>query len=178
MFFGRMDEAGTRAEHLWSIEDNPLAAIAFWSLAKQRGVEVKQVSSPTAKEFANLLEVRVSGQEKERTAVGTIFGNRYPRIISIDGFRMELNPEGHIVVILNEDKPGVLGRYGTVFGNNHINIADLTFSRNRRGGLAVVGINLDQRPSDKVMEEVEHLEFVKKAFYLELPPLPEEERSE
>ena len=96
----------------------------------------------------------------------------------VDGYQVELKPEGHVVVILNEDRPGVLGRYGTVFGNNHINIADMTFSRKKKSGLAVVGINLDQAPTEAVMAQVRKLDFVEAAYYLKLPELPAEESDE
>ena len=73
---------------------------------------------------------------------------------STGAVRMELKPEGEVVIIFNVDKPGVLGRYGTVFGNNRINIADMTFSRKMKKGLAVVGINLDQDTTEKVTDEI------------------------
>ncbi|MFB3892086.1 MAG: phosphoglycerate dehydrogenase [Phycisphaerae bacterium] len=164
---------GLLAPHL----DQPVNVINAPLLARQRGVEVEQITSDRIKEFANLMEVTVHTDVMKRSAVGTIFGNKFPRIIALDGYRMEMKPEGHVAVIFNEDKPGVLGRYGTIFGNNNINIADLTFSR-KKSGLAVVGLNLDQRPSAAVMEEIAHLEFVKAAYYMQLPELPSEEKEE
>ena len=147
-------------------------------LAKQRGVEVEQITSARIREFANLMEVTVHTEGGKRSAVGTIFGNRFPRIIAIDGYRMEMKPEGHVVIIFNEDRPGVLGRYGTIFGNNDINIADLTFSRKKRSGIAVVGLNLDEAPSEKLMDEIRSLEFVREARYMHLPDLPAEEQED
>ncbi|KKL03975.1 hypothetical protein LCGC14_2620720, partial [marine sediment metagenome] len=114
----------------------------------------------------------------KRTVVGTIFGNKFPRILSIDGFRMELKPEGHVVIILNEDRPGVLGRYGTAFGNRNINIADLTFSRKKRSGLALVGVNLDEEATPEVLEEIRQLGFVRDVHYLHLPELLADEQEE
>ena len=154
--------------------DLPVNVINAPLLAQQRGIEVQQVTSAKVREFANLMEVTVHTDKQKRSATGTIFGNRFPRVIAIDGFRMELKPEGHVVIIINDDRPGVLGRYGTVFGNNNINIADLTFSRKMKSGLALVGINLDQVPSEKVMREVRDFELVKSAWYLHLPELPQE----
>jgi len=121
------------------------------------------------------MEVTVHTAQGRRSLVGTIFGNKFPRVIAIDGYRMELKPEGHVVIIFNEDLPGVVGRYGTIFGDRKVNIADMTFSRKRKSGLAVVGINLDQAPPDGTMEEIRSLELVNDAFCLELPELPPEE---
>ncbi len=145
-------------------------------LAKERGLEVEQITSPKIKEFANVMEVRITTDKMTRTISGTIFGSKFPRVISIDGYRMEMKPEGHVLIIFNEDKPGVLGRYGSVLGSNEVNIADMTFSRKLKSGLAVVGINLDQPPGEAVMAEMRALEFVNDAFYLELPVLPSDEQ--
>ena len=158
--------------------DQPVNVINAPVLAQQRGVEVEQITSAKVREFANLMEVTITTDQAKRTGVGTIFGNRFPRVIAIDGYRMELKPEGHVVIIVNEDKPGVVGRYGTIFGDNHINIADMTFSRKIKLGMALVGISLDEPPGDEVMEQIRDIDFVETACYLQLPELPPEEREE
>ena len=85
---------------------------------------------------------------------------------------------GHVVVILNDNRPGALGQYGTTFGKHGVNIADMVFSRKKRSGLALVGINLDQAPTDEVMQEIRALEMVENAWYLKLPDLPLDDRDE
>lgn len=163
---------GLLAPHM----DQPVNVINAPVLAGQRGVEVQQITSARVREFANLMEVIVHTDKGRRTATGTIFGNRFPRIISIDGFHMELKPEGDVVIIINEDKPGMVGRYGTLFGCNDINIADMTLSRKLRLGLALVGISLDQPPGEAVMEQLRALEHVREVHYLHLPELPADEK--
>jgi D-3-phosphoglycerate dehydrogenase len=157
--------------------DEPVNVINAPVLAQQRGIVVEQTTSAKSKEFANLMQVTIHTTEMKRTGVGTIFGNKYPRIIAIDGYRMELKPEGHVAVIFNDDRPGVLGRYGTVFGDNNINIADLTFSR-KKSGMAVVGLNLDEKPSEALMTQIRKLEFVKAAYHMHLSELPFESLEE
>jgi len=158
--------------------DGPVNVINAPVLAEQRGVEVEQVTSSKIREFANLMEVTIHTDEMKRSAVGTIFGHKFPRIIAIDGYRMEMKPEGHVAVIFNDDKPGVLGHYGTVFGDNDVNIADLTFSRKKRSGTAVVGLNLDQEPCESVMKKICDLEFVHAAYCMKLPELLLDEQEE
>jgi D-3-phosphoglycerate dehydrogenase len=158
--------------------DQPVNVINAPLLAEQRGVEVEARTSAKVREFANLMEVTILTDQGKRTGVGTIFGNRFPRVIAIDGYRMELKPEGHVVIILNEDKPGVVGRYGTIFGRNGINIADMTFSRKRKLGMALVGISLDDPPTATVMDEIRGIDFVEAAYYLQLAALPPEERED
>jgi D-3-phosphoglycerate dehydrogenase / 2-oxoglutarate reductase len=140
-------------------------------LAKDRGVEVEQITTSKVQEFANLMEVKITTDKIQRTAVGTIFGNKFPRILALDGHHMEMRPEGHVVIILNDDRPGAMGEYGSIFGRHEINIADLTLSRKKRSGLAMVGLNLDQAPGEEVIEEVRTMESVEDIWYLELPEL-------
>jgi len=158
--------------------DQPINVINAPVLAEQRGVEIEQITSAKVREFANLMEVTIITDQARRTGTGTIFGHRFPRVIAIDGYRMELKPEGHVVIIVNEDKPGVVGRYGTIFGENRINIADMTFSRKAKLGMALVGISLDEPPTDEVMEEIRNIDFVEAAYHLKLPELPTEEQDE
>ena len=158
--------------------EQPVNVINAPVIAKQRGVEVEQITSAKVREFSNLMEVAIHTDGGKRSAVGTIFGNRFPRVIAIDGYRMELKPEGHVVIIVNQDRPGVVGRYGTIFGNSNINIADMTFSRKRRSGMALVGITLDQPPTQAIMDEIDGLDLVESAYYIKLPELPADEQED
>jgi D-3-phosphoglycerate dehydrogenase len=166
--------AGLMQPHI----EQPVNVINAPVIAKQRGVEVEQITSAKVREFSNLMEVTIHTDGGKRSAVGTIFGNRFPRVIAIDGYRMELKPEGHVVIILNQDRPGVVGRYGTIFGDSRINIADMTFSRKKRSGLALVGITLDQPPAKGTIEEINGLEPVESAYYIKLPELPIDEQED
>ncbi len=151
--------------------DEPVNVINAPAIAEERGIEVEEITTRKVKEFSNLVEVKLTTDKTTRTSLGTIFGKKFPRIISIDGYHMELRPEGNVFVILNEDKPGALGQYGATFGDAGINIADLTFSR-KKSGLAMVGLNLDQKPSEELMKKIRSLEQVREAWYLQLSPLP------
>ncbi len=159
--------------------EQPVNVINAPVLAEQYGIEVEQITSAKTREFANLMEVKITTTDQvQRSAVGTIFGHKFPRIIAIDGYHMEMRPEGHVVVILNDDRPGALGQYGTTFGKHKINIADMTFSRKKRSGLAMVGLNLDQAAPKDVMDEIRALEMVEDAWYIHLPELTPESEEE
>ena len=157
--------------------ENPVNVINAPVIAGSRGVEIEQITSAKVKEFTNMMEVKITTDKATRSAKGTIFGNRFPRVIAIDGYRMEMKPEGHVLIIANEDKPGVVGKYGTILGTNGINIADMTFARKLEPPTAMVGINLDSAPSEQVLAEIRNQEFVQEVHFLELPVLyvPEKE---
>jgi D-3-phosphoglycerate dehydrogenase len=150
----------------------PVNVINAPVLAKQRGVEVEQITSAKVKEFANVMEVTVRTNQMKRTAVGTIFGTRFPRLLSIDGFRTEMKPEGHVLISFGEDIPGVVGTFGSILARNRINIADMTFSSKKEPSKGLVAINMDSPPTPALLDEIRKQKFVDAAYYLELPPLP------
>jgi D-3-phosphoglycerate dehydrogenase len=151
--------------------DAPVNVINAPVMAEERGVEIAQITSAKVKEFTNMMEVTIYTDQGKRNIRGTIFGNRFPRIIAIDGFRMEMKPEGHVLIISNDDQPGVVGKYGTILGNAKLNIADMTFARKLEPPKAMVGINLDAEPNQAVLDEIKSQKFVDAVYYLHLPIL-------
>ena len=112
-------------------------------IAKERGIEVKEVKSSDAGDFTSVIRVRVDAGKKPHRLAGTLFHRKEPRIIEIDNFQVEVIPEGHMLLILNVDKPGVIGAVGQVLGEHNINIARMQCSREERGGNALLIIGLD-----------------------------------
>jgi D-3-phosphoglycerate dehydrogenase len=151
--------------------EEPVNVINAPVMAQQRGAEVETVTSGKVKEFANMVEVTIHTDKMKRSAKGTIFGNRFPRVIAIDGYRMEMKPEGHVLIVFCDDQPGVVGKFGSLLGTSGINIADMTFSRKLEPKKAVVGINLDSPPTDDVLRQFEELDFVDDVYALHLPIL-------
>ncbi len=157
--------------------DQPVNVINAPVLIEQRGVEVKQITSAQVKEFTRMMEVTITTDKATRTVKGTIFGNRMPRLVAIDNFEIEMKPEGHVLIIQNDDHPGVVGRYCSILGENNINIADMALARDADLQLAIVGINLDSQPAGEVVQQISDLEFVNDVHYLHLPETPQPEAS-
>ena len=112
-------------------------------IAKERGIEVKEVKSSDAGDFISVIRVRVEVGKKTHRVAGSLFNRKDPRIIEIDNFQVEVVPEGHMILILNVDRPGVIGAVGQVLGEHSINIARMQCSREERGGNALLIIGLD-----------------------------------
>ena len=136
-------------------------------LAERRGIEVSRLVSAKAEDFASVLQAVVHTDRTRRSAMATLYGRR-PRVIAIDGYHMELNPQGHVLIIFWDDLPGMVGKLGTLLGRNAINIADMTVSRKLQPRKVVVGVNLDQSPLPEVMAEIHALGGVHEAYCLEL----------
>ncbi|MGC9455409.1 MAG: phosphoglycerate dehydrogenase [Phycisphaerae bacterium] len=151
--------------------EEPVNVINAPVVAQQRGAEVETVTSAKVKEFANMVEVTVHTDKMKRSAKGSIFGNRFPRVIAIDGYRMEMKPEGHVLIVFCDDKPGVVGKFGSLLGGAGINIADMTFSRKLEPQKALVGFNLDSPPTDEVLNQIKEMDFVDQVYALHLPIL-------
>ncbi|OQX62439.1 MAG: phosphoglycerate dehydrogenase [Desulfococcus sp. 4484_241] len=92
------------------------------AIAQDMGIKVTETLSAEPFDYLNLMTVSVTTTEKTATVSGTLFGKIYPRIVKIDDFRIDLNPVGHMLLILSENKPGVIGKIGSLFGEKGINI--------------------------------------------------------
>jgi D-3-phosphoglycerate dehydrogenase len=128
------------------------------ALAKQRGIEIIESQSSRPRDFANLLSLKLHTSEGEHWIEGTVFEPGSPRLAMIDGVEIEAPLEGTLLVISNEDQPGVIGEVGTILGRHGINIASFALGRGRGGAVGVV--NLDPEQEQDFTEAVEELRGV------------------
>jgi D-3-phosphoglycerate dehydrogenase len=125
-------------------------------IAKDRGIDVKVSKSSGTTEYTSLVTIRIKAG-KELSASGTLNSRKEPRIIQVDNFPMETVPEGAMLVLMNNDKPGVIGGIGTVLGQNGVNIARMQFGREQQGGLAMSVVSIDSNVSDELMGKIRQL---------------------
>jgi D-3-phosphoglycerate dehydrogenase len=123
-------------------------------VADERGVDVQETLSGEAAEFQSLLTVTVESETNAVTVSGTLFEDEEPRIVRIDGYRVDAVPHGCMLVARNEDVPGVIGFIGTVLGDSDVNIAGMFNARESRGGKALTVYNLDDPVPEAVMETI------------------------
>ncbi|MHB8883359.1 MAG: phosphoglycerate dehydrogenase [Thermodesulfovibrionales bacterium] len=126
-------------------------------IAKERGIELKEVKSSETGDYYSMIALRIKYKGKESYVAGTLFSKKDPRIILIDGFKVEIVPDGVLLLIYNNDKPGVIGNIGSLMGKNNINIARMHFGRESAGGIAISVVSVDSTPSAEVMEEIRKL---------------------
>jgi D-3-phosphoglycerate dehydrogenase len=112
-------------------------------VAKERGIEVRQTKSADSGDYSTMLTIRVSADGREAVVSGTLFSKRDPRIVMVDGYRIEIIPEGTMLYINNNDRPGVIGSIGALMGEAGINIARMHFGRRTKGGDAVSVVSVD-----------------------------------
>ncbi len=121
-------------------------------VAKERGIEVKEVKSSDAGDFTSLIRIKVDAGQKTHTLAGTLFHKQDPRIVEINQFQVEVVSEGHMILIDNVDRPGVIGMVGKILGEHGVNIAQMQCSRIERGESALLIIGLDSPLSSDVVD--------------------------
>ena len=96
--------------------------------------------------------------DKGSTAIdGTLFTRSDPRIVRINEFYVDAVPAGAMLIVRNQDKPGMVGRIGTILGSHKVNIGWMTLGRNNQGGPALLVLNVDQIPSETMLAEIQKL---------------------
>jgi len=137
-------------------------------IAESRGIEtVRATHSPTADyDYPHLIGVTLSGDGRSIELAGTVFGDRDPRVVRFGGFPLEFRPEGLLLVLRNQDRPGVVGKIGHLLGEADVNIADIHLARQDADSLAV--LRLDTEPSAGALEKLRGLPEVRTVQIVDL----------
>jgi D-3-phosphoglycerate dehydrogenase/(S)-sulfolactate dehydrogenase len=148
--------------------DTPVNEVNAAAIAKDRGITVREVRSAETHDWASLVTVRVREQGGETLVAGTVYGKREARIVRVNGFRVEAVPSGHVIVVENDDAPGVVGNLGTHLAAAGVNIALISLSRldDRSGAFSFV--NVDSAPSPGLLERLRALPHVRSVRALRL----------
>ncbi len=122
--------------------------------AKERNIKVLEAKTAETEDFTSLISVKVKHTKGETLVEGTLFGKKEPRIVKINGFRLDALPEGHMLYIFNEDKPGVIGRIGTILGKHNLNISRMYVGQDPMKKRNVILLSLDQPPTEEALKEL------------------------
>ena len=138
-------------------------------IAKDRGIRVVESRTARSDDFLNLLVVRVKTGEGENVLAGTVFGKKEPRLVRFNTFRLEALPQGPMLLVYNNDVPGVIGRLGLTIGEAGVNISRMTVGREQDSGRNIILLNTDSLVSRELLEQVRTLDNVNDAMVLDLP---------
>ena len=145
-------------------EINEVNAPAF---AESLGLKVSESRHSVPGDYTDMLELSAAAEGKAVSVGGAFFGAT-PRIISINSRPVEARPSGVVLVLENNDRPGMVGRIGTLLGNHGVNIATMSLSRNQAGGTALTVLNLDTAPKENLLAEIRASEDIRSAQVIEL----------
>lgn len=136
----------------------PVTEVNAPFFAKSRGIEVVEVLSSKKTEFTSLVVASLTTDEGTTSVSGTIFRAKEPRIVRIDRFILEALPEGVILVVRNQDRPGVVGSIGSILGENKINISRMQLGLDQPSKQAIMLINVDSKVPPKILEKLNAIE--------------------
>lgn len=130
-------------------------------LAAERGLSVRLVTEQVSPDHRNLVTLRGTLADGTQVSVsGTLVGiHQRQRLVEVNGYEVDLEPEGHLVFVTYVDRPGMVGAVGSTLGSAEINIAGMQVSRETRGGLALVALRLDSvLPGDVLADIAAHMD--------------------
>jgi len=137
-------------------------------IAKERAMRVKESTISKAEDFASLIAITTRSKMEQNTIAGALFGRKELRIVKLNDFFIEAIPEGHILLVNNYDRPGVIGNIGMALGSRNINIATMQFGRDRLGGNAISLLHLDASLPPGMLGEILRLPNIISVRQIEL----------
>jgi D-3-phosphoglycerate dehydrogenase len=132
-------------------------------VAKERGVRISEVRRDQEGAYEGYIMLTVTTHDMRRSVAGTVFSNNRPRLIQIKGIDMDAEFTPHMLYITNEDKPGFIGRLGTLLGDAGVNIANFNLGRSAPGADAIALLAVDEPVADDVLAGIRRLQGVKQA---------------
>jgi D-3-phosphoglycerate dehydrogenase len=175
-FAGQLTRSGLQAVtieyegHVATLNTRPLTAIALAGLlgpaldsvnlvnapviARERNVQVSEIKHDRDGDYQTLIRLSVTTDRRTRDVAGTLFGGDKPRLVEIKGIRVEAELGRHMLYVTNEDKPGFIGRLGSVLGEAKVNIATFHLGRAAPGADAIALIEVDQALDDALLARV------------------------
>ncbi len=164
--------------HAATLNIKPLGAIALSSLLKHQLESVNMVNAPVmardrniaisetrrnrSADYQTLMRIRVVTDKGILEVSGSLLAGEKPRIVAVGDVGIEVEPTSIMLYVRNEDKPGFIGRLGTVLGENGVNIANFNLGRNKPGESALALIAVDQPISDQLREKIASLPGVQR----------------
>jgi D-3-phosphoglycerate dehydrogenase len=151
------------------ILDQPINVVNAAILARERGLEVSERRREHSEDFSSLITTRVHTAAGPLVLGGTLFGRSEPRITHLDGYRIDLVPAPHMLFVWNVDRPGMIGRVGSLLGSRQVNIAGMQVGRVVPGGTAVMVLTVDSVVPEAVVRELAGLDGISAVKVVQIP---------
>lgn len=165
-----------------SLNSKPLTALVLMSIlrpqldsvnlinapviARERNIQISETKRDTNPNYHTLVRVRMTTDQGVYVVEGSLIGAGRPRIVALGDFHVEVEPAPFMLYVRNEDKPGFIGRLGTLLGENGVNIANFNLGRNAPGDQALALVTVDQTINDELLKKIAALQGVRKARVL------------
>ncbi|MCH7827694.1 MAG: phosphoglycerate dehydrogenase [Bacteroidetes bacterium] len=137
-------------------------------LAKENGIIINEIKSSSDIDYKNLLSITFHSKGELRKFDGTVFGKKEIRIVGVNNYRIEVNPEGYLLFYTNEDKPGMLAIVSKLLAENNINIGGLSLGRRDKGDEAFTVINIDNNVDKNILEKIKSYKGISNVGFIKL----------
>jgi len=152
-----------------SFVDEPVNYVNAPSLAEERGITIKETKMAAVKDYVNLITVKSVSSNEEVLIAGTLIGKKKtPHFVKMFEYNIDMIPTKYMAFFRYEDKPGMIGKVGTILGRENINIASMQVGRKKIRGQAVMGVNIDGSIPDALLEEIKDQAGIDYAQAIEL----------
>jgi D-3-phosphoglycerate dehydrogenase len=138
------------------------------ALAAEHKIDVVEATTSGAVGFPNLMVLRLKTGQADLSVTGTLFGRDHVRLVDVDGVDVDVIPQGHLLLVRNDDTPGVVGHIGTLLGESRVNIARMAVGRKPGSGRAVMLIEVDSEVPAEVVKRVAAIAGVREARSIRL----------
>src|SRR5436190_1078900 len=139
--------------------------------ARARGIDIVESRSPRSRHFTSLLSIKLRTDAGERWVEGTVFEPNSPRLVSVRGVEVEAPLGGTMLIIANDDQPGVIGEVGTILGRHRVNIASFALGRSETGAIGVVNVDEEiaaRHRLDGALQELRRVPAIREAWVVRL----------
>ncbi|MCA3656517.1 MAG: phosphoglycerate dehydrogenase [Methylobacterium sp.] len=133
------------------------------AIAKDKGIAVEAITRDAPENLESRVKIYVEAEDTIRHAAGTVLSDGLPRIVEIRDIKMDAEFAPHMLYVRNDDKPGFIGRFGSLLGEKAINIATFNLGRDKPGGDAICFVAVDDSISDEVLTAIKAIPHVKRA---------------
>jgi D-3-phosphoglycerate dehydrogenase len=140
-------------------------------VARERGIEIVESRSSRSRHFTSLVSVKLRTDAGERWVEGTVFEPNRPRLVSVRGVDVEAPLGGTMLIIANDDQPGVIGGVGTILGRHGVNIASFALGRSEQGAIGIVNVDEEAgspQALEKAVEELRKVPAIREAWLVRL----------
>jgi D-3-phosphoglycerate dehydrogenase len=151
------------------VVEEPVSFVNAPQLAEERGLALRETKSSSARDFVNLISLRGRIGERDVHVEGTLAGrSETPRIVGIDDHAVDVPPARYMLVVRNDDRPGMIGRVGITLGDAGVNIADMALGRGQTGEHALMVLSTDSPVAPEVVERLRAQDGILDAKSIEL----------
>lgn len=137
-------------------------------LAKERGILIKESKSRQSRDYVNLISVNTGSNEGEVTAAATLVGRSQEMFVNVLDYHVDIAPSRYLAFVIYEDRPGMIGKVGSILGDNKINIGSLQVGHRQIEGLAAMGLTLDSPVPSELLSGIKSEVGIEDAIFIVL----------